>query len=124
MQKIYRSEDIMWDRIIGKAVGTVAKGVVIYLVKERHERKKQKEIEQKTSFVNRGLLMTILIYLLGFLFSYWLLSFGTWGIILVILGFFGHLSNLDEAKKYGANITRELILSIISMTGLAISFFI
>jgi len=114
----------MWDRIIGKAVGTVAKGLVIHFVKEYHERKKQKEIEQKTSFVNRGLLMTILIYLLGFLFSYWLLSFGTWGIILVILGFFGHLSNLNEAKKYGANITRELILSIISMTGLAISFFI
>jgi hypothetical protein len=114
----------MLERIIGKAVGTAFKGLVIHLVKEGYRRKKQKEIEEKTSFVHRGLVMTILIYLLGFLFSYWLLSFGTWGIVLVILGFLGHLHNLNEAKQYGASITRELTLSIMSMVALAVSFFI
>ncbi|MGP3561314.1 hypothetical protein [Geobacillus sp. BK01] len=112
----------MWGKLLGKAVAAgVAKGL-IGIVKYRYEAKRRKEIEEKTSFVHRGVVMTILIYLLGFLFSYWLLSFGTWGIVLVIAGFFGHLHNLNEARQYGASITRELTLSIISMAALAISF--
>ncbi|MEC0666516.1 hypothetical protein P8864_11520 [Priestia flexa] len=109
-------------------IGWVAKKVAVSLIVDAvknggKEAKKRKEIEEKTEFASRGFLLTIVTYIFSFVFSYWLISFGTWGAVAVGLGFFGHISNLTEANKY-VPITRELLLTIISAGALATLYFL
>lgn len=91
--------------------------------KAAKENKRRKEIEEKISYYSdRGLIPTIIIYLMGIIFCKYIMSWGIVGIVLVLLGYYGHFQNLKEAENY-ININREKVLSIISIIILVITFF-
>lgn len=90
--------------------------------KSAKEKKKRREIEEKINYYSdRGLIQTIIIYLIGIIFCKYIISWGIIGIILVLCGYYGHFQNLKEAENY-ININREKVLSIISIIILVIGF--
>lgn len=94
------------------------------IYKAKQEEKKRKELEEKIAyFSNRGFLKTLAMYIMGLVFSFFIIRWGWIGIILVLLGYMGHYLNLKEIGEY-TSVTREKVLTWISFIGLVCSFFL
>jgi len=111
------------ERIAITAFELIGKGVK-KVYKSKQEAKKQKELQEKINdYLSRGFFQTLIMYLIGFIVSLFIIKWGWVGIILVLLGYLGQYQNLKEISEY-IKITREKVLTIISFTGLVCTYFL
>lgn len=111
------------ERILVTGAELTAKGVK-KVYNARQEAKKQKELEEKiNNYSSRGFFKTLIMYLSGFISSFFIMKWGWFGIIIVLLGYLGHYQNLKEIAAY-ISVGREKTLTIICLIGLVCTFFL
>ncbi|NOW85867.1 F0F1-type ATP synthase assembly protein I [Clostridium beijerinckii] len=111
------------DKIVASMITKLTFGAAKKIYKSSQENKKRKELEDRVNyFSQRNIIQTIIMYVIGILFCRYLITWGWIGIVLTLLGYYGHFQNLKEVENY-VNVNREKILSVISLVTIIIMIF-
>lgn len=111
------------DKIVASMVTKLTFGAAKKVYKSSQENKKRKELEERVNyFSQRSIIQTIIMYVIGILFCRYIISWGWIGILLTLLGYYGHFQNLKEVENY-VNVNREKVLSVISLVIIIVMIF-